>query len=269
MYDILELNKKLLLDLRNIGKELDIKKIESFKKQDLIYAILDAQAIKASERRKETGDAPGKEQDIRARRGRPLKRVDATAEKKDAPVRDNQPPSRSQVAAPVVQKRDDRKDAGFKQTPRVETPDVSGETAAAQPANVATKENDLASGDSPISVVEPGNDRKSGPRKFDENRKWNRNDRSDRFQKTDNQNTRKSWPMVMDFYVLHDFNYLNSPDDVYVSQSQIKLFGLKPVILLLGCQAPKEGEKYFPLIKVLEINGRTPQLFATGFLLIT
>ena len=56
-----------------------------------------------------------------------------------------------------------------------------------------------------------------------------------------------------------DYNYLNSPDDVYVSQSQIKLFGLRPGDLVTGgVRPPKEGEKYFPLIKVDQINGREP-----------
>ena len=56
-----------------------------------------------------------------------------------------------------------------------------------------------------------------------------------------------------------DYNYLNSPDDIYVSQSQIKLFGLKTGDVVLGAiRPPKEGEKYFPLIKVESINGRTP-----------
>ena len=57
-----------------------------------------------------------------------------------------------------------------------------------------------------------------------------------------------------------DFNYLNSPDDIYVSQSQIKLFGLKTGDTTRGTiRPPKEGEKFFPLIKVLEINGRSPE----------
>jgi len=56
-----------------------------------------------------------------------------------------------------------------------------------------------------------------------------------------------------------DYHYLNSPDDVYVSQSQIKLFGLKTGDTVRGTiRPPKEGEKYFPLIKVELINGRTP-----------
>ncbi|AWU43353.1 transcription termination factor Rho [Blattabacterium punctulatus] len=56
-----------------------------------------------------------------------------------------------------------------------------------------------------------------------------------------------------------DFNYLSSPDDIYVSQSQIRLFGMKTGDTIRGeVRPPKEGEKYFPLIKILEINGRNP-----------
>ena len=56
-----------------------------------------------------------------------------------------------------------------------------------------------------------------------------------------------------------DYNYLSSPDDIYVSQSQIKLFGLKTGDVVEGViRPPKEGEKYFPLVKVAKINGRDP-----------
>lgn len=56
-----------------------------------------------------------------------------------------------------------------------------------------------------------------------------------------------------------DYNYLSSPDDIYLSQSQIKLFGLKTGDVVEGViRPPKEGEKYFPLVKVSKINGRDP-----------
>lgn len=56
-----------------------------------------------------------------------------------------------------------------------------------------------------------------------------------------------------------DYNYLSSPDDIYVSQSQIKLFGLKTGDVVEGViRPPKEGEKYFPLVKVSKINGHDP-----------
>lgn len=58
-----------------------------------------------------------------------------------------------------------------------------------------------------------------------------------------------------------DYNYLSSPDDIYVSQSQIKLFGLKTGdVVEGGIRPPKEGEKYFPLVKVSKINGRDPSI---------
>jgi transcription termination factor Rho len=58
-----------------------------------------------------------------------------------------------------------------------------------------------------------------------------------------------------------DYNYLSSPDDIYVSQSQIRLFGLKTGDTVLGeVRPPKEGEKYFPLIKVIRINGLNPNV---------
>ena len=58
-----------------------------------------------------------------------------------------------------------------------------------------------------------------------------------------------------------DYNYLASPDDIYVSQSQIRLFGLKTGDTVLGViRPPKEGEKYFPLIKVSKINGLDPNI---------
>lgn len=57
-----------------------------------------------------------------------------------------------------------------------------------------------------------------------------------------------------------DYNYLNSPDDIYVSPSQIKLFGLKPGDTVSGAiRPPKEGEKYFPLVRVTDINGLAPE----------
>jgi len=58
-----------------------------------------------------------------------------------------------------------------------------------------------------------------------------------------------------------DYNYLSSPDDIYVSQSQVRLFGLKTGDTVLGqVRPPKEGEKYFPLIKVNKINGLGPEV---------
>ena len=74
-----------------------------------------------------------------------------------------------------------------------------------------------------------------------------------------NQGVLEIMPDGYGFLRSSDFNYFNSPDDIYVAQAQIKLFGLKTGDTVKGTiRPPKEGEKYFPLIRVLEINGRTP-----------
>jgi transcription termination factor Rho len=58
-----------------------------------------------------------------------------------------------------------------------------------------------------------------------------------------------------------DYNYLSSPDDIYVGQNQVKMYGLKTGDTVIGdIRPPKEGEKYFPLVKILEINGKTPEV---------
>ncbi len=63
-----------------------------------------------------------------------------------------------------------------------------------------------------------------------------------------------------------DYNYLSSPDDVYVTQAQIKLYGLKTGDVVDGwIRPPKEGEKYFPLSSVQSVNGRSPSLYVTVF----
>ena len=93
MYDILELNKKLLAELRDIAKELKIKRTDSFKKQDLIYKILDTQAIVVSESKAARKEKQGKAAEEAAaqpkkRPGRPRKEkkqeAEVIAEKKEA-----------------------------------------------------------------------------------------------------------------------------------------------------------------------------------------
>jgi len=126
-----------------------------------------------------------------------------------------------------------------------------------------------------------GNIRSEQQRPIDISRdmqRYNRNDRNDRNNDRRQQQPARedySWEfegivscegvleMMPDGYGFlrsSDYNYLSSPDDVYVSQSQIKLFGLKTGDTVKGTiRPPKEGEKYFPLVKVETINGKLPE----------
>jgi transcription termination factor Rho len=276
MYDILELNKKLVSDLREIAKELNIKRAESLKKQDLIYKILDQQAINTSEKDTERsqktsrnpGQGPGK------RRGRPPLRQ--KQKKEDQKFKEKQP------------------ETGGQPEPDVQ-PEIQPETSfEAQPE----KNKDAVTGtEIPITAEQPDarvkyektrDDRHNKPQQSEfksqqtpqkDERKSQQTERTpgkEGFHKK--QHERKTSNREYDFDGIisasglleimpdgygflrsSDYNYLNSPDDVYVSQSQIKLFGLKTGDTVQGTiRPPKEGEKYFPLIKVEQINGRTP-----------
>ena len=313
MYDILELNKKLLIDLRNIAKELDIKRVESFKKQDLIYAILDAQAIQASERKKKDSAPAGKEQQTRGRRGRPPKNDKPVSEKQSQPQTNTRKEAPVKTIEQPLAKKEEKAITPNEAVTPAHTDRPHKEATPVQLPVAEEKTEKTAAKETASAATEPAEQKRPHQRKFDDNRKWNRNerpDRGDRYQKQDNQNAKRYiertekqqersdvserperpermerpsrnerkddkafefegiisasgvleiMPDGYGFLRSSDYNYLNSPDDIYVSQSQIKLFGLKTGDLVLGTiRPPKEGEKYFPLIKVESINGRTP-----------
>jgi transcription termination factor Rho len=313
MYDILELNKKLLSDLRVIAKELNIKRVESFKKQDLIYQILDTQAIKASER-KPRENRPDRDEEKRPRRGRPPKKskeqlAEQTTAKTEASIPQNVPekkeviakkeksskPETPAVTPKIIQKPVNKVDSpktekqAAPEVTNVKTPDETKEKTPVQP-----KEDEQPQPQKNIHQQRQAPNNR--PQEGNNNRKWSRNDRQENSPRADNQRqdniphqpkrqherndkqqNRKEdkafefegiisasgvLEIMQDGYGFlrsSDYNYLNSPDDIYVSQSQIKLFGLKTGDMVLGTiRPPKEGEKYFPLIKVEMINGRTP-----------
>ncbi len=343
MYDIIELSGKLLPDLKEIAKELDIKKIESFKKQDLIYKILDTQAILASEKKPEDKKlrsprdvSPKREENAvlkffsRRKEEKPVENSEEKPEEekptstivpeprkegkrefqiKKRPrtehikagssnhnpnqnpkpaINPNQNPKQNpnpnqnpkQDQRPV-QKTNPNQNQNQKVRQEIFLPEepieneseiiVSEPVVFHEPVVIASQ--DLNS-DSQIQeeiksdeVIEKKNDlpnKKNNPRWENQGPK----------QPKPQQNQEKPYEfdgiisntgvleIMVDGYGFlrsSDFNYLTSPDDIYVSQSQIKLFGLKTGDTVTGTiRPPKEGEKYFPLIKVIEINGRTP-----------
>lgn len=283
MYDILELNKKLLQELREIAKELDIKRVESLKKQDLVYKILDQQAIIASEK-KPAPDKNQKSHDSRdknqgrpphhqkQRKPQPPRRQESPAEEKKPtePVRDQRKPD-FREEKPFLPARDQRKPDFREGKPKqkdslidpvaIELSEVKTEVIQEE-VSPAARTEDLK--EEQINSEEPK------PQQFDRppREQWqkknferrNNGDKSYDFEGiVTTTGVLEIMPDGYGFLRSSDYNYLNSPDDIYVSQSQIKLFGLKTGDSVQGTiRPPKEGEKYFPLIKVEEINGRTP-----------
>jgi len=337
MYDILELNKKLLAELREIAKELKIKRVESFRKQDLIYKILDTQAIVASEnkssRKKEavksdSNKAPKGSYNKSAtdnkgtdsgskRRGRPAKTDRQKAEKVDLSKVSGQDPKSKETQSndtPAANDNQDRKPAAVKKfdkqnksrsektaKPGKNQPSLAPQnqpphqSQTQQQSQQQSQQHSQKQGQQQKAQQNQQRDSSQQWRNSnhdrDSQKKFNKGDRNDRY--NDNRNDRghdkrndrshdhKQERRAVDKYdfegliinsgVLEimpdgygflrsaDYNYLNSPDDIYVSQSQIKLFGLKTGDNVRGAiRPPKEGEKYFPLIKVEEINGRSP-----------
>lgn len=226
MYDILELNKKLVSELREIAKGLDIKKVETLKKQDLIYKILDQQAITATEVKTQEPQKPKRKR----------------TEKK---------PVAEKVASSIKEKKEEKKEEKVEEPPKPRKKIDLRKNADTDTKRQSNEKQEV----------------KAEVKREESNEKHTQYEApAQKAQKIfnfdgliTNSGVLEIMPDGYGFLRSADYNYLNSPDDIYVSQSQIKLFGLKTGDTVRGAiRPPKEGEKYFPLIKVLEINGRNP-----------
>ena len=283
MYDILELNTKILTELREIAKSVGIKRVEIMKKQDLIFKILDQQAIRAIPPstplsfRKITADENPAEEDQDApeepeyvaseapapeidsfepiaepvvkRRGRPVgwRKVKPDAEL-TPPVSETEMPAVSETETPAEIETKVLEDNEIKEdvVEEVQSPEVS--LPKPEPFKYVEKKPAFTPEDEPVFP-----DR----RKLFERRYYNKSFDFDGI--VTGEGVLEIMPEGFGFLRSADFNYLSSPDDIYVSQSQIKLFGLKTGDVVRGpIRPPKEDERFFPLIKVEDINGRTP-----------
>ncbi len=300
MYDILELNKKLLGELRDIAKELKIKRVESFKKQDLIYKILDIQAIVVSENkatRKDSSPKEGPKQegprmdkgaegagtDKRKRPGRPKK--EKKQEQRTSAATAEVKSETKEFPKIQEEKAESEKPAASRDEKKVnkEGGQRSEERSQRRPSGDRGDRQEQRSdrGERPEPRGDRGDRQERGER-GERQERGERGERAERGERVERNGQKKPYerrevdkydfeglitnsgvleimPDGYGFLRSSDYNYLNSPDDIYVSQSQIKLFGLKTGDNVTGTiRPPKEGEKYFPLIKVEEINGRSP-----------
>lgn len=244
MYDIHELNDKLVSELREIAKSLDVSNYEELRKQEIIYQILEKQGTSGSE---ESPASPAEapvtpEKTVKTRRKRTTTTDDET------PVTEEAPP-----AAAVEQP------APPQDIPQ-ETPK---ETTDNQPVHGNTRETSAGNAQEGMEQ-RPETDRQRQPR-FEKQhpskaaRSGESHTQLDFDNSIVNEGVLEIMPDGYGFLRSADYNYLTSPDDIYVSQSQIKLFGLKTGDTVRGnIRPPKEGEKYFPLVRVETINGRSP-----------
>ncbi|HTN67835.1 MAG TPA: transcription termination factor Rho [Dysgonamonadaceae bacterium] len=352
-YNIIELNEKLTTELRVLAREMGIRRPDAYKKEALIYKILDEQAIAETQKKKPT--QPDKQKDNKKdnqRKAPPtkkkkdtpkksVKKADDTKEtKKEKPSPQNQkkqaakPDTKQTKPAqakkeepkpiPIVKKVDTKKPQSKEadkpeqkpkqpveketQSPQqTEKPkqlvfrskrqreeDQSGtEKASALPPVVAENEEVAEKLEAKVDSSQSSKEKVSIenlvkpaplPPKQQQPQQQQRQDQN---KQQPQGGARQSQPqgggskeketvyefdgiltasgvleVIADGYGFlrsSDYNYMSSPDDIYVSQSQIRLFGLKTGDVVEGpIRPPKEGEKFFPLVKVDMINGRNP-----------
>jgi transcription termination factor Rho len=235
MYDIASLNEKVLDELKQIAQDLKIENISSLKKQDLIYKILDHQAASPV---KPQIDEKKKPEEKPQRKTAEKKEPQASADNSRSTSR----PMRKRVSPSAME---DERSADQKST------------SASPPSAGSNEGGNSGSAGNGSSVERPQNQRKDNAG-FTRERKVVE-PAFDFDGIISSEGVLELMPEGYGFLRSSDYNYLASPDDIYVSQSQIKLFGLKTGDTVKGTvRPPKEGEKYFPLIKVDLINGQDP-----------
>ena len=301
MHKIFELKAMELEQLQSLAGELSIKGFKKMEKDDLVYAIIDAEAIKSAQAPIEK---PAK------KRGRP---------KKDEPKQATKPAEEKPAAEePVIEKKRDRKGkqekaqipaetpAEVNETPKVEVQETAPKQKAKrerikkghknnQPEQVVVAEETPVQENTPVEAVnevpaEQNRKQQDNQRNKDRNRQNKNKDRNNEEQQPKQNNEQKQnnepkqqqqkpaepviefdgvveatgvleiMPDGYGFLRSSDYNYLNSPDDIYVSQHQIKQHALKTGDTVTGeIKPPKAGDKYFPLVRIKFINGRTPE----------
>ena len=307
MYKKEVLEGKLLSDIRLVAKELGVKRIESFRKQELIFAILDKQA--EVEAKKEQ-DKPKKEKRPRTRvksqHNSPYVKGDRLVSNNFKNVEPQKTEAPNNVVESLSQKEDKKTPTLFPEKvkePEKKVIESKVEKKTTPQVSVEKKENIKEEKPQELQKTQktnPLSNSKEGEQKVQDSKVANRpehknnnnrqnnnsqnlknKDRRPHHNNHNNSNNKTTKPakpqiefkgivettgvleIIQDGYGFmrsSDYNYLNSPDDVYVSQSQIKLFGLRSGDTITGTiRPPKEGEKFFPLIKISSINGRSPE----------
>ena len=272
MFEISQLKAKKLPELQEIAKQLNVPKYRTQKKLDLVYQILDHQAanpdaVKATVASEKPSEPIQKQSKPPQKRARVPQKPKENKEQKTLEFTDKKEESKAKPQEQKAQNRNPQERKSQDNKPR-------------EDKSAKDKSN-----------TKPQEQKKPNPRKDDKRRPQNNENRQPRSKdgnthggnskNNGNKDSRNRYrepdfefdaiiesegvlDIMQDGYGFlrsSDYNYLSSPDDIYVSQSQIRLFGLKTGDTVLGhVRPPKEGEKYFPLIKVSKINGQNPNV---------
>jgi len=228
MFELSELKAKKLAELQEIAKELGLKKITGLKKIELTYRIIDHQST-LPEPGKPTIEAP--------------KQTSVNKETNEKPKRTHR------KRAENLKNQDKLQD------------EKEGQNKNRNSGNHKNNDDRTQNGKSNGDTNNNSNNNTKDPNHNKDNRNRYRQPDYEFDGIIESEGVLEMMPEGYGFLRSSDYNYLSSPDDIYVSSSQVRLFGLKTGDTVLGhIRPPKESEKYFPLIKVSLINGLSPDI---------
>lgn len=253
MYDISQLNDMLVPELLDIAERLKIPNARKLSKQDLVYKILDGQALAGAKTSGEDGSG---------RRKRIIKTQTPTGSEEAVVETDDTNPKNEKMAAkkedkvPAKRGRPRKSEASPEETPVESAPTAasSNEEAQMRLASAILQESDEQQ-----AQQEPA-PQQGGYRPQFQPRRENPNFNVEFDGLIQAEGVLELMPDGYGFLRSSDYNYLSSPDDVYVAPQQIKQLAIKTGDTLVGMvRPPREGEKYFALVKTEMINGKRPE----------
>jgi transcription termination factor Rho len=286
MFDIIQLNEKLLPELKELAKKLKIEAFENLKKQDLVYKILDHQALHPTIDYAGLGiDAPEKVES-----SKPVKAKKTAIAKEESEVKKPKAVKEEKIEAalektyaPVQARTSNNNNDGRPKRQRIIPDNPEGEKRViapvkqevaeviSKPAPIATPA--IAENTAPAPMQEAkehtptrpvhDNQKPAYPQREFQNKRpiQNQEPAFDFGGNVQTEGVLELMPEGFGFLRSSDYNYLPSPDDVFVAQNHIKQYGLKTGdTIRCAVRPPREGEKYFPLTKIETINGQAPEI---------
>ena len=233
MYDIEKLNSKKVAELREIAGKLNISKTDKLKKQELVYKILDEQAIV------HVADKQASRPKVKL-----VLKKDIIKNKDEQASNENNKDLNKQDHSVNKHNTDSDKNVKQKLTTNTQGSKNDGKT------NNSNREKHT-------NTINKQNNRPNHDNKKHNNKRKEIDYGYDFEGIIANEGVLEIMPDGYGFLRSGSYHYLSSPDDIYISQSQIKLFGLRTGDTIKGTiRPPKYGERYFPLVKILKVNGR-------------
>ena len=260
MYDISQLNDLLVPELHDVAEQLNIPNSNKMNKQELVSTILAKQNTMAADNKIPEGEKPKRKRIAKtdvaedaapARQDELFKKEATPSVKKAAPER--KPVKKQKVEAQQVVEEEEEED--------LQPITNEQSTIPAAIAQMLAAEDEVQQPEVDMEEDEEEEQERTPPahtRNFQPKPQPVFNIEFDGV--VPGEGVLEMMPDGYGFLRSSDYNYLSSPDDIYVSPSQIKLFGLKTGDTVFGSvRPPKEGEKYFALLKVTTINGKSPE----------